>query len=77
VSNIIKRKALDFEEYWLMSKAWERRGLPLRAARALVNNGIVTLDDLYRAHELDLATIPGVGQKSLAVLCGALQIDRS
>jgi DNA-directed RNA polymerase alpha subunit len=51
-----------------MSKAWERRGLTLRSSRALVNNGIVTLDDLYQAHDLELATIPGVGQKSLAVL---------
>ncbi len=69
MSNTIRRKASSFEEYWLMSKAWERRGLTLRVADALVDNGILTLDDLHRAHELELATIPGIGRKSLALLC--------
>jgi hypothetical protein len=69
LSNTIRRKASSFEEYWLMSKAWERRGLTLRAADALVENGILTLDDLHRTHELELATIPGIGRKSLALLC--------
>src|ERR1700730_4017122 len=69
LSNTIRRKASSFEEYWLRSKAWERRGLTLRAADALVDNGILTLDDLHRAHELELATIPGIGRKSLALLC--------
>jgi DNA-directed RNA polymerase alpha subunit len=69
LSNTIRRKASSFEEHSLTSKAWERRGLSLRAADALVDNGILTLDDLHRAHELKLATIPGIGRKSLALLC--------
>ena len=31
----IRRKPSSFEEYWLESKAWERKGLPLGTARAL------------------------------------------
>jgi DNA-directed RNA polymerase alpha subunit len=72
VSNTIRRKASSFEEHSLMSKAWEHRGLSLRAADSLVDNGILTLDDLHRAHELELATVPGVGRKSLAVLYGLM-----
>ena len=72
MSNIIRRRASSFEEHSLMSKAWEHRGLSLRAADALVDNGILTLDDLHRAHELELATIPSVGRKSLAVLYGLM-----
>jgi len=53
LSNIIRRRASAFEEHSLMSQAWERRGLALRAADALVDNGILTLDDLHRAHELE------------------------
>lgn len=64
----MRRKASSFEEYWLMSKAWERRGLSLGTARALVNAGFLTLDDLHTAHDLELATIPRVGPKSLAIL---------
>jgi hypothetical protein len=68
LSNTIRRKASSFEEYWLALKAWEHRGLSLRAARSLVTNGFLTLDDLHRAHDLELATIPCVGRKSLALL---------
>jgi RNA polymerase alpha subunit len=76
LSNIIRRRASSFEEHSLMSKAWEHRGLSLRAADALVDNGILTLDDLHRAHELELATIPSVGRKSLAVLYGLMGGER-
>jgi hypothetical protein len=41
----IRRKASSFEEYWLASKAWERRGLTTAAAQALVHNGFLSLDD--------------------------------
>ena len=72
MSDTIRRKASSFEEYWLASKAWERRGLTLGAARALVNAGFLVLDDLHGAHELELATIPRIGRKSLAVLYGLM-----
>ena len=55
----IRRKASSFEEYWLASKAWERRGLTTAVAQALVHNGFLSLDDLQGAHDLELATIPG------------------
>ena len=67
--NIIRHKASTFEEYWLASKAWERKGLPLGTGRALVNAGFLTVDDLHTAHDFELATIPRVGAKSLAKLC--------
>jgi hypothetical protein len=51
-----------------MSKAWEHRGLSLGTARALVNAGFLTIDDLHTADDLELATIPRVGPKSLALL---------
>ena len=66
----IRRKPSSFEEYWLASKAWERMGLQLGAARALANAGFLKVDDLYSAHALELARIPRVGRKSLAILCG-------
>ena len=72
MSDIVRRKASSFEEYWLASKAWERKGLPLGAARALVNAGFLTVDDLHSAHDLKLATIPRVGPKSLATLFGLM-----
>jgi hypothetical protein len=72
MSDSIRRKASSFEEYWLASKAWERRGLTLGAARALVHAGFLTLDDLHGAHDLELATIPRIGRKSLAVLHGLM-----
>ena len=72
MSNTIRRKASSFEEYWLASKAWERKGLTLGTARALVNAGFLTVDDLHTAHELELATIPRVGRKSLEILYGLM-----
>ena len=52
----------------MMSKAWERRGLGLAAARALVNAGILTVGDLQTAQDLELASIPRIGSKSIAKL---------
>jgi Helix-hairpin-helix domain len=71
----IRRKASSFEEYWLASKAWERRGLTTAVAQALVHNGFLSLDDLHGAHDLELATIPGIGRKSLAALRWATAIE--
>ena len=68
MTDIVRRKPSSFEEYWLASKAWERKGLPLGAARALANSGFLTVEDLHSAHDLELATIPRVGPKSLAIL---------
>jgi hypothetical protein len=68
VADIIRRKPSSFEEYWLASKAWERKGLTLGAGRALANAGFLTVEDLQSAHTLELATIPRVGPKSLAIL---------
>ena len=65
---IFRRKASSFEEYWLASKAWERKGLSLASARALANAGFLTVEDLHTAHDLELATIPRIGAKSLAIL---------
>ena len=62
----------SFEEYWLASKAWERKGLPLGTARALANAGLLTVDDLRSADDLALASIPRVGRKSLAILYGLM-----
>jgi hypothetical protein len=72
VPNIIRHKASSFEEYWLASKAWERKGLPLGTGRALANAGFLTVDDLHTAHDFELASIPRVGAKSLAKLCGLI-----
>ena len=59
-------KASSFEDYWVASKAWERAGLSLGTARALVNAGFLALDDLYTADDFELANVPRVGPKSLA-----------
>ena len=64
----LRCKPLSFEDYWLASKAWERRGLSLGTARALVNAGFLTLEDLHKAHDVELASIPRVGAKSLKIL---------
>jgi hypothetical protein len=61
-------KAASFEEYSQASRAWERTGLSLDTARALANAGFLTLADLHRANDFDLASVPRVGAKSLAIL---------
>jgi len=68
LTDILRRKPLSFDEYWLASKAWERKGLTLGTARALVNAGFLTIDDLQTAHDLELSTISRVGPKSLGIL---------
>ena len=70
-----RRKASSFEEYWLASKAWERLGMTAAAARLLVHNGFLTVDDLQGAHDLELATMPRIGRKSLAALRWATAIE--
>ena len=68
MTDIVRRKPLSFEEYWLASKAWEGKGLQLGTARALVNAGFLSMEDLHSAHDWELATIPRVGPKSLSIL---------
>ena len=72
MSDIIRRKPSSFEEYWLASKAWQRKGLPLGTARALANAGFLKVEDLHSAHDLELATVPRVGPKSLVILYGLM-----
>jgi hypothetical protein len=68
MTDIIRRKPSSFEEYWLASKAWQRKGLTLGAGRALANAGFLTVEDLQSAHTFELAMIPRIGAKSLAIL---------
>jgi hypothetical protein len=42
--------------------------LTLGSARALTNAGILTVEDLQSANSLELAMIPRIGAKSLALL---------
>jgi hypothetical protein len=62
-------KPVSFEEYWRASKAWQGKGLPLASARALTNAGFLTVADLQSVQAADLAMIPRIGSKSLAILC--------
>jgi hypothetical protein len=64
----IRRKPSSFEEFWRVSKAWERKGLPLGAARALANAGFLKMDDLHVANASELASIPRIGRTSLTTL---------
>ncbi|GEP61355.1 hypothetical protein RSO01_85210 [Reyranella soli] len=64
----VRHKPSSFEEYWLASKAWERKGLPLGTARALENAGFLTIDDLESAPLWELAAVPRVGKKSFTIL---------
>ena len=68
MTNVIRRRPVSFEEYWLASKAWQSRGLTLASARALANAGVLTVEDLQSANSLELAMIPRIGAKSLALL---------
>ena len=68
MTDIIKRKPSSFEEDWLASKAWERKGVPLGTARALVNAGYLTVEDLQSVPLSELAALPRVGKKSLTIL---------
>ena len=63
-----RSKPSSFEEYWRASKAWQSRGLPLASARALTNAGFLNIKDLQSANSLELAMIPRIGAKSLALL---------
>ena len=64
------KKPNSFAQYWLASKAWERKGLTLASGRALVNAGYLTVEDLSTASDLELAMIPRIGDKTLKTLCG-------
>jgi helix-hairpin-helix protein len=64
----VRRKPVSFEEYWRASRAWQRKGLSLGAARALANAGFLTVDDLQSASIRELAMIPRIGAKSLSIL---------
>ena len=68
MSDSIRRKPSSFEEYWLASKAWQRKGLTLGAARALANAGFLTVEDLQTAPIPEIAMIPRIGAKSLGIL---------
>ena len=68
LTNVIRRRPVSFEEYCLASKAWQSRGLTLASARALANAGVLTVEDLQSANSLELAMIPRIGAKSLALL---------
>jgi hypothetical protein len=63
-----RSKPSSFEEYWRASKAWQSRGLQLASARALTNAGFLNIEDLQSANSLELAMIPRIGAKSLALL---------
>jgi hypothetical protein len=43
--------------------------LTLASARTLTNAAFLTVEDLQSAHTLELAMIPRIGAKSLALLC--------
>lgn len=68
----IRRKPSLSEEYWLASKDWERKGVPLGTARALANAGFLTVDELLTVQASELVNIPRVGRKSLATLYGLM-----
>jgi hypothetical protein len=68
MTDIIRCKPSSFEEYWRASKAWQSRGLTLASARALANAGFLNIKDLQNASSLELAMIPRIGAKSLALL---------
>ena len=81
---IIRRKPSSFEEYWLAPKAWERKGLPLGTARALVNAGFFRVDDLHTAHRLvaaislvDAGALDLASGEALGVLDGDPQCANS
>jgi hypothetical protein len=68
----IRRKASSFEEYWLASKAWERRGLPIGPARSLVNNGFLSLDDLHGGARSGAGNYPEGRPKELGSAYGLM-----
>jgi hypothetical protein len=63
-----RRKPSSFEEYWRASIAWQRKGPTLSAGRALANAGFLSVQDLQNAQTYELAMVPRIGAKSLALL---------
>jgi hypothetical protein len=63
-----RRQASSIHEYLRSSKAWEQAGLTLGTARALVNAGFLTVEDLQGVPAWELAAVPRVGKKSLVIL---------
>jgi hypothetical protein len=51
------------------SKEWQERGLRGRWARALVANGILTLEHLREATDQQLSALPAVGRQGLRQIC--------
>lgn len=60
-----KRALLSLHEEVRAIEDWQRRGLRIRSARALANQGIATIEDLKRVSDHELSTIPNVARKSL------------
>jgi hypothetical protein len=69
MSTISTWHGLSFEEERHFIDEWETRGLDVRWARALVWNGILTMDDFRSASDHELASIPTVAQSGLLKIC--------
>jgi hypothetical protein len=69
MSTISTWHGLSLEEERRFIDDWETRGLDVRWARALVWNGILTVDDLRNASDHELATMPAITQSGLLKMC--------
>ena len=52
-----------------LTREWEERGIRPRWARALVGNGILTLEHLREATDRELLNLPAVGHRGLRQIC--------
>src|SRR5262249_4825557 len=69
MSTISTWHGLSLEEERRFIEEWETRGLDVQWARALVWNGILTVDDLRNASDHELATMSAVAQGGLLKMC--------
>ena len=69
MSTISTWHGLSLEEERHFIGQWEARGLDVRCARALVWNGILTVDDLRNASDHELPSMPAAAQSGLLKIC--------
>lgn len=66
------RGEVDLERYNSLDGQWRELGIPAPARRALVDAGVLTVEDLSAADFDRLATLHGMGPKALRILREAL-----
>ena len=64
----VTRGEVDLEWYAQRDEVWREIGLAALARRALVNAGLLTINDLRKIPRSEIVPLHGMGPKALALL---------